>query len=208
MQYREINMEAYPRREHFAYFTEMENPYVGVTVNADITGLREYCKAQDYPFFLTLLHEVSAAANSIPEFRQRILNGKIIEFDHCDTSHTVMHDDGTYSYCRLDCRAELPAFLPNAKASHEFAKTHATLDDGEDGISLLFISCLPWLSYTAFVQPTPKPADSNVRITWGKAFDQGGKTYLPLTVLAHHGLVDGIHLAKFYEEFERRIAAL
>lgn len=208
MQYREINMETYPRREHFAYFSKMENPYVGVTVNADISGLREYCKAHDYPFFLTLLHEVSAAANAVPELRRRILDGQIIEFDHCDTSHTVMHEDGTYSYCRLDCRAKLSEFLPNAKASHEFAKTHATLDDGEDGISLLFISCLPWVSYTSFVQPTPRPADSNVRITWGKAFDQDGKTYLPVTLLAHHGLVDGIHMAKFYEELERRIAAL
>ncbi|MCQ2419432.1 MAG: CatA-like O-acetyltransferase [Clostridia bacterium] len=208
MQYREINMETYPRREHFAYFSKMENPYVGVTVNADISGLREYCKAHDYPFFLTLLHEVSAAANAVPELRRRILDGQIIEFDHCDTSHTVMHDDGTYSYCRLDCRAPLADYLPDAKASHEYAKTHATLDDGEDGISLLFISCLPWMSYTSFVQPTPRPADSNVRITWGKAFDQDGKTYLPVTLLAHHGLVDGIHMAKFYEELERRIAAL
>lgn len=208
MDYRTIDMETYPRRDHFAYFSQMASPHVGVTNEVNITGLRELCREKGIPFFLTLLHEVSAAANAVPELRRRILDGKIIEFPHCDTSHTVMHDDGTYSYCRLDCRPALEAFLPNAKASHEYAKTHATLDDGDDAISLLFISCLPWISYTALVQPMPSPDDSNVRITWGKAFDRDGKTLLPVTLLAHHALVDGIHIAGFYEELERRIAAL
>lgn len=208
MNYRKIDMESYPRKEHFTYFSAMNNPYVGVTSEVDISGLHSFCREKGFPFFLTLLHEVSAAANAVPQFRQRILNGEIIEFDHCDTSHTVMHTDSTYSYCRLDCRPPLEDFLPNAKASHEYAKTHATLNDGEDGISLLFISCLPWLTYTSLVQPVPSPADSNVRITWGKAFDRDGKTLLPVTVLAHHALVDGIHLSEFYREMTDRIAAL
>ena len=93
-------------------------------------------------------------------------------------------------------------FLPEAILRHEQAKTHACLEDGEDASSLLFISSLPWLRYTALQQPTPVPADSNPRITWGKYGMEGGRTSLPVTLLAHHALVDGVHIAAFYDALE------
>ena len=71
-----------------------------------------------------------------------------------------------------------------------------------------FVSCVPWISYTSMVQPVPVPADSNPRITWGKYFQQGEQTVMPVTLLAHHALVDGIHIARFYEALDREIAAI
>ncbi len=61
---------------------------------------------------------------------------------------------------------------------------------------------------TALVQPAPFPADSNPRITWGKYFCQEGRTLLPVTLLAHHALVDGIHIARFYETLDRELVAI
>ena len=91
----------------------------------------------------------------------------------------------------------------HAQREQERAKSARSLDDGDDGLDLLFISSLPWLSYTALAQPTPSPADSNPRITWGKWFERGGRRYLPVTVLCNHALVDGVHLARFYAELEK-----
>ena len=82
------------------------------------------------------------------------------------------------------------------------------VEDGEDGESLFFVSCVPWLSYTSMIQPVPVPADSNPRITWGKYFRQGEQTLMPVTLLAHHALVDGIHIARFYEALDREMAAI
>ena len=64
---------------------------------------------------------------------------------------------------------------------------------------------MPWLSYTSIVQPVPTPADSNPRITWGKYFYEGERLMIPVTVLCHHALVDGIHIAKFYERLGERV---
>lgn len=206
MEYHMLDMEHFPRRAHFEYFSAMDNPYVGVTVEVDITGFLRRCREKEYPFFLTFLHTVGQAANRVPQLRQRILNGGIAQFDHCDTSHTVLCGDGTYAYCRLACNQSLEEFLPVAMERHQKAKVEPTLDDGEDACSLLFVSCVPWISYTALVQPTPSPADSNPRITWGKFFTRDGRTLIPVTLLAHHALVDGMHLAAFYEELDRRLA--
>ena len=38
MDFRVIDMEQEPRREQYAYFRSLANPYVGVTVNLDVTA--------------------------------------------------------------------------------------------------------------------------------------------------------------------------
>ncbi len=207
MEYTYLDMDSYPRREHFAYFLAMGYPYVGTTVNVDITAFLERVKTAGEPFFLSLLYEVAAAANAVPEFRRRVLHGRIVEFDSCHTSHTVMRENGAYAYCTLDCALPKAQFLPYAMAAQERAKAGGDIaEDPAQSLGLLFISCLPWLSYTALVQPVPSPADSNPRITWGKYFKSEGRILLPLSVLAHHALVDGKHLGELYAAISARLA--
>lgn len=69
-----------------------------------------------------------------------------------------------------------------------------------------FVTTLPWISYSSLIQPVPMPADSHPRISWGKYFTQEGRVLLPLSVLCHHALVDGIHIAAFYQALDREIA--
>ena len=76
MNYKYVDMDAYKRKEHFEYFNSLAYPYVGVTVNADITELLEKLRKKEFPFFLTVCYCVSRAADSVPEFRQRIKDGR------------------------------------------------------------------------------------------------------------------------------------
>ena len=59
-----------------------------------------------------------------------------------------------------------------------------------------------------FFLPVPSPADSNPRITWGKYFERCGNVYLPVSVLCHHALVDGLHIGRFYAALDREISRL
>ena len=204
-----IDMETYKRRAHFDYFCGLAYPYVGLTANVEITGLLAKVKAEKLPFFLTVCYCVSRAANGVAEFRQRIVDGKIIEFSHCPTSHTVALADETYCYCTL--RADMPfaQYIPYALREQEKARQQGGIDEtADEALDKLFISTLPWLSYTSLVQPTPFPADSNPRITWGKYFTQGEKLLLPVSVLCHHALVDGAQIARFYQALEKEMACL
>lgn len=92
--------------ENFQYFQAMANPYVGVTVKVDITDFRKMCAQKGYSFFLSFVYCVGRAANAVPEIRQRIVDGTPVEYDRCDTSHTVLLENGTYVYCRLNCMQE------------------------------------------------------------------------------------------------------
>lgn len=202
MNWREIRMEQDPRRAQFHYFRNFSNPYVGVTENVDITELMKR-KELGESLFLLILYAVSQAANRVPELRRRIRGETVVEYAWCPTSHTVALDNGSYGYCQLTAEMELEKFLPMAAAAQEAAKRAPSLEDGNDAESLLFLSCMPWLHYTALVQPVPSPADSNPRISWGKYLEQSGRFLLPVTLLANHALVDGIHIARFYKELDQ-----
>ena len=100
-------------------------------------------------------------------------------------------------------------YLAYAAQMQEKAKRERSIDEEEEEVyEKFFVSTLPWVSYTALVQAVPIPADSNPRITWGKYFVQGNRTLLPVSVLCHHALVDGVHLAHFYELLEEQFALL
>ena len=56
-----IDMTSDPRRAQFALFRGYRVPYVGVSAEVDVTRLR----ANELPFFLTLLHCAIGAANAV-----------------------------------------------------------------------------------------------------------------------------------------------
>lgn len=207
MSYRYLDMDSYKRKSHFEYFNGLGFPYMGTTVNVDITDFAGAVKQKKLPFFLTFCYCIARAANSVPELRQRIRGNRIIEFDNCRTSHTVALDDGTYCYCTLDSSMAFEAYLPAAIRAQETARMQNSIEEEkEDTDELFFISTLPWFPFTALIQPVPMPADSNPRITWGKYFEDGGKYLVPVSVLCHHGLVDGAHLASFYRALDGQTA--
>ena len=45
--------------------------------------------------------------------------------------------------------------------------------------------------------------DSSPKISWGKYFEQGGRTLVPFSVQVHHGLMDGYHVGRYYGEVQR-----
>ena len=99
MSCKEIDMAAYKRRAHFDYFRSLAYPYAGVTVEVDISRLVPTLKMHSLPFFLPVLYCAVRAANSVPEFRQRIHGDSVVEYDYCEGSYTVALPDETYCYC-------------------------------------------------------------------------------------------------------------
>jgi len=83
---------------------------------------------------------------------------------------------------------------------------HPSIDEDEDVAGLYFVTCLPWLHYTQLIQPTAGGDESNPRISWGRyEADWRGRLMLPVTLMVHHALCDGIHIARFYEALDARL---
>lgn len=202
----EIDLEQYPRRAHLEYFRSLQYPYVGVTNLVDVTELVRFCKDRNYSFYLVFLHVAALAADGVRELRRRIRGTKVIEYAACPTSHTELREDGTYCYCTLHHQADLQSYMTYAESERARCRASGSIEEDDDVESMYFISSLPWLHYTALIQPVAGGDESNPRITWGKyAEDHRGRLQLPVTLLAHHGLVDGIHIAQFYRNLDEQI---
>lgn len=205
MDYMEIDMETYKRKDLFSYFKSMAYPYVGLTVEVDITQFIGNIKKEGAPFFLSFLYVVCATANRIPQFRQRIKEDGIIEYTVCPASYTVALEEDMYCYCCLDCSMPFQEFLPYAAEQQRRVIENPVIKDGENILSYFFISSVPWTTYTALVQPVPFPADSNPRITWGKYFHKDGRTLIPVTILLNHALADGKQIALFFDYLSEKL---
>lgn len=198
-----IGLETYPRRSHFEYFGAMAYPYLGLTANVDVTNLRRFAKAHGGSSFHAILWAAAKAANRIPELRQRIVDGQIVEFDHCNIGYTVAREDHTFCNCYTETRMSMEEFLVDARARQEAAKEKSGfVNPDEDETGLIFTSSVPWVAFTQVVQPVPCPGDCNPRIIFGKYIADNEKTLMPLHIQCNHALVDGWHIAEFFRFFQ------
>jgi chloramphenicol O-acetyltransferase type A len=208
MQYKTIDLETFPRREQFLLFKDMAYPYVGLTAEVDVTGVKAFTKKRGESFFLAMNYIVAKAANRIPEFRMRIHEDGLVEYPCCGTSHTVLMPDNTFIYCTLYHGKPYNEYMDYAVAEQKRITEIGWVPDDEEVDALYFTSAIPWVHFTALIQPTRGGIDSNPRISFGKYEERGGKLMMPLSVLAHHALVDGYHLGLFFQYVDEEMALL
>ena len=205
MEYKILDMQTYKRKAHFEYFRSLPYPYVGTTAEVDVAPLLKYCKANGRSFYLAVLHAAALAADQIPELRQRIHDDGIIEYSECPTSHVELLEDQTYCYCTVYHHMPLDVYFDQAEAARKACKNNG-IEEEEDAESMYFISTLPWLHYTALIQPVAGGDESNPRITWGRYEEKAdGTVLMPVSILVHHALADGLQIAAFYQNLEQQI---
>lgn len=207
MAYHIIDMSADPRSGQFAYFRHMADPYAAVTVSVDVTQLLH--TAGKTHFFHTFLYVVTRAANRVPQLRRRILGEQVVEYDFCPPSYTAMKPDGVYVYCTPTEMKPYREYIPYCLACQQSVIERGTLTEDGDALGHLYVSCLPWLHYTALKQPLLSGDESHPTIQWGKyEADACGRVQMPVTLAVNHALADGLHISRFFQNLEEEMAAL
>ena len=208
-EYRVLDMERYPRLQHYKYFSAMPNPMLGITVKTDVTRLVDFCRNNKFSFYMGMTHVSCLAANRIPQLRQRKSGNGIIEYTQCGTSHIELLPDETYCYCTM--RHDMPwdEFIPYAQQCRRKAVEHPGIAEDHDVDALYFVTTLPWLHYEQLSMPVAHPVTDNPRFCWGKyEADIHGRLILPFTLQANHALADGIHIAAFFRSLQEEIDSL
>jgi chloramphenicol O-acetyltransferase len=200
--YRVIQQEGWPRREQFELFKGFGFPYFSLTADIDITTYRTSLP-QGHRFTIGIVHALAAAANAVPEFRQRIRGQEIIEFDVVHPSIILLNDDEAFRFCAFPFKETYGEFARDAADRMERARAASSLFDFEDQDDFLFMTCIPWVSFNGVMHAAPTHRmDSVPRIAWGKARTVGDRVHLPLNVQVHHALIDGLHASRFFNKAE------
>jgi chloramphenicol O-acetyltransferase type A len=199
-----INLDGWPRKDHYLFFREFEYPYFSLCANMDITNFLPLIKAKEISFTAAIMYLVGRVANGIPEFRQRIRDEGPIEHEVVHPSATILGKDDLFTFCTAIYQENFLAFAAETQQEILRIKTEPSLEEKIEDDSMLFMTSIPWVSFTGFMHPVKlSPADSVPRFAWGKFREEGQKTVMPLSVQGHHALMDGLHAGLFYEEFQR-----
>ncbi len=199
-----INLEGWPRRDHYLFFKEFEYPYFSLCADIDITNFLPLIKTKEISFTAAIMYLVGRVANGIPEFRQRIRDEGPIEHEVVHPSATILSKDDLFTFCTAIYQENFLAFAAETQQEILRIKTEPSLEEKIKDDSMLFMTSIPWVSFTGFMHPVKlSPADSVPRFAWGKFREEGQKTVMPLSVQGHHALMDGLHAGLFYEEFQR-----
>jgi len=204
--YRAIDQATWPRREQFKLFLGFGFPYFSLTADVDITAYRN-ALPKGGRFTIGLVYAIASAANSVPEFRQRIRGDDVIEFDTVHPSIIVLNDQDAFRFCVFPFANDFADFSKDAPARIEQAQLASSMYDLPDQDDFLFLTAIPGISFTGVMHAAPIHApDSVPRIAWGKYRDVAGRIMLPLNVQVHHALIDGIHASRFYAKVEEILA--
>ncbi len=199
----EIDLHTWRRRQHFELFSTFNHPHFSMCANLELTAFHQRVKNSTVSFTVAFVYVIARAANAVPEFRQRIRAGKVVEHNTVSPSLTILLDDDLFSFCTIPYCEEFTEFANRATAMISYVKEHPTLEDKPGQDDLLFITAIPWVSFTSFMHPMQlHPADSIPRFAWGRFYTEGQSVKIPLSVQGHHALIDGIHMAKFYARVE------
>ena len=205
--FRRIEITNPHQRRHFEFFSGMNHPHFGVCANVEIGGWLAMAREEGLRVAPTIVHLLAHVSNEIPQLRRRIRKDGIVEHDVVHPTFSVRTDvTDTFSFCHVDFTPDLHAFVMEAVAQTEEMRTAPVFEDEPGRDDYLFMSALPWISFTS-VQHAMQlhPHDSVPRISWGKFFESEGRTMMPLSLQAHHALVDGVHVGQFYERVDEMV---
>lgn len=207
--FREIEIENWKRKSTFEFFLNFENPFFNLTAPVDASNLYKFCKKHNLSFSLASLFCSIQAANEIPEFRLRLVDGKLIEFDKIHATQTILNEDETFSFCYFELTDDVFEFDENGKKSIEKYKRLKTFDVEAERVDLIFYSVIPWISFTSFKNATRLDFSQTVpRIASGKFYEENGKIKLPHSVEVHHSMMDGVHVGKYFNSLQEKFDSL
>lgn len=196
---KKINIETWARKDHFNFFKSFDEPFFGATVIVDCEKAFKYCKSNNESFFLYYLYLSLKAANQVTPFKYRIVEDEVFEYDVVNASPTINRPDDTFGFSYMDYQTTWGKFKIDAKAEIERVQNSTGLVPAVSGENVIHYSSIPWLNFTSLSHARSfKFKDSCPKISFGKMVDYK----MPVSIHAHHALMDGKSVGEFVDIFQ------
>lgn len=202
----QIDIKNWNRKEHFEFFSTFEEPFFGITTPIDCTIAYQNSKELKIPFFVYYLHKTLIAVNRVENFRLRIEGKDVILYDEIDASATIMREDKTFGFSFMKFHENLHEFNKIAQTEIQRIQNTTGIFTREYPKNIIHFSAVPWINFTGLTHSRNYSIpDSCPKISFGKLMDDNSKKTMPLSLTAHHGLVDGYHMGLFIEELQNEL---
>ncbi|MCB9523762.1 MAG: hypothetical protein H6702_10365 [Myxococcales bacterium] len=202
-----IDLRGDARASHAAHFAGYLDPRAGLTAPVRVGPLLRAAKANGVGVYALCTWAAAHAANQVPALRRR-LRGPQAAHEHVvvHPSVTVLTPADTFMHCHLPYDPDWRAFCAAAAPALAAAKALRDLPPPVPDDARLFCTGIPWVAFTQVKHPVAGDASDSVpRIAWGRIGADGS---MPLNIEAHHALVDGLHLGRFFQAWQAAVDGL
>lgn len=175
-----------------------------ITVKVKAQKTYELSKKEDIPFFNLALACQLESINEIPEFKYRIIDDEVVEYNYITAVTPIMQEDNTVKEIEIKPPHEFKdiykwnSYVENKKENIE-ENQYLVEPSKRDIEGIANFSCMPWLDFDSMVNIIASPNQLMPAITWGKLTDEK----MPISISASHIFVYGWHFKLFYEKTEK-----
>lgn len=207
--WKKIDMENWPRREHYKYYTKILKIQYNMTANVRVEKLLDYCHKNGKKFYPVMIYLVSKTVNSIDNFKMfRDKEDNLCVWDHVVPNYTIFHDDDkTFSDCWSEYDENFDVFYQKIIADMEKYKDKKGIKAREDQPANFYcVSATPWTAFTSFGS---RVVGGDLQffpvITMGKYEQWGDKILMPVNLNVIHAVCDGYHAGLFFDTLQKEI---
>jgi chloramphenicol O-acetyltransferase type A len=202
---KKVDLNSWNRKEHFEFFSQFDEPFYGLVSDIDCTSAYQSSRENGHSFFAWYLHRSLLAVNQVEAFRLRIVNKEVVLFDEVHASTTIARKDGTFGVTFVPFSEDFETFLQSLNAEIEGVKssTGMRLNIPAQRHDVIHYSSIPWVQFTGLTHPRKYYNDeSEPKISFGKIHQKADRWLMPVSVFAHHGLADGLHIGQYFQRFQ------
>ena len=201
-----IDQIHWKRKEHYDLFSAYDEPFFGLVAEVDCSVAYRTAKEREASFYFVYLHKLLLAVNQIEEFRYRIDGDNVVVFEEIHASATVARPDETFAFSFVKYHPSFDEFSAHIQTEMEAVQQSSGLrmNANNQRLDVIQFSAIPWIKFTSLSHARNlSKKDSIPKLSVGRLYDIEGKKMMPVSVHAHHGLVDGLHVGQFFSLFQR-----
>ncbi len=202
-----IDLATWDRKDYFNLYLGTDFPYINIGAHLDVTNLLRFSKERGLSSYLAMIFTAHRVAEGITNFRYRIKDGKPMLNDRMWPCFTHL-PKGKELFINVLVEGADDVVEFHDKAREQIARQgdDVGIERFRGRLDIIHYSAIPWIQYIHFVRTVARGGvDSVPKISWGKYFKQGDRVLVPFSVQVHHGLMDGLHVGKYFEALQRAI---
>lgn len=206
--YRRIDMETWPRREHYRYYRGTLKCGYSLTARLDVTEAVAFARTHGRRFYGCFLYAAARTVNEMEEMKLMTApDGALGIWDTVHLNFTVFHeDDKTFSDLWTEYHPEFEVFYREfQRVVDTYGAVHGVKGRPGQPPNFFCASCVPWLDYTGFATSSVGEPALFPIVTFGKYTEAEGTYTLPVTVTISHAAADGYHTSLFFHKLQENL---
>ncbi|GAA2542945.1 MULTISPECIES: type A-5 chloramphenicol O-acetyltransferase [Streptomyces] len=206
-----IDLDTWPRRQHFDHYRRRVPCTYAMTVEVDVTIFAAALRRSPRKSYLAQVWALATVVNRHEEFRMCLTDsGDPAVWPVVHPAFTVFNPEReTFACVWAPYDPDFGTFHDTAAPLlAEHSRATDFFPQGDPPPNTFDVSSLPWASFTGFTLNIRDGWDHLAPIfTLGRYTEREGRLLLPLSVQIHHAAADGFHTARLTNDLQTLLAA-